>query len=272
MRKLLICLIMIFAFSTLVSAAPSEQASDYSRLTVVEKMRMPVEVEQKSVNEPTRTGSMYSSESYDRSKVEAEAAARAARLAKIIDMTPEPVTKSQAVQNTNLPNVAVLYLNNSKSTYNDDVDKFILPRLGQALPADKYNLIDGAIYLERLNKVGIVDLSTAERADILDAFKGDNVDYIVIMEIQPFISTNKITFFTVGKDITTAIPFKIVDVVNSRYLYNGKFTEKASDSSMVGAIGNKSVAKKALNNAAIQMASVIETRLPTTKPVLTPVK
>lgn len=272
MKKLLICLIMIFAFSTLVSAAPADQTSDYSKLTVIEKMRMPVEVEQKNVKEPERIGASYMVDRYDNSKIEAEAAARAARLSKIIDMTPEPVSKSQVAQNNNLPNVAVIYLNNSKSTYNDDVDKFILPLLGQALPADKYNLIDGAIYLERLNKVGIVDLSTAERADILDAFKGDNVDYIVIMEIQPFISTNKITFFTIGKDITTSIPFKIIDVINGRYLYNGKFTEKASDSSMVGAIGNKSVAKKALNNAAIQMTSVIETRLPAGKPTLNPVK
>ena len=52
------------------------------------------------------------------------------------------------------------------------------------------------------------------------------------------------TFFTVGKDITTTVPLKIIDLVNGKYLYNGKFTEKASDSTMIGGIGNKSVAMK----------------------------
>ena len=65
--------------------------------------------------------------------------------------------------------------------------------------------------------------------------------------MQPFIARDKVTFFTVGKDITTTVPLKIIDLVNGKYLYNGKFTEKASDSTMIGGIGNKSVAMKALN-------------------------
>ena len=94
-------------------------------------------------------------------------------------------------------------------------------------------------YIEKLNKVGIVDITTAERADIVDAFEGEDVDYVVFIEVQPFIARDKVTFFTVGKDITTTVPLKIIDLVNGKYLYNGKFTEKASDSTMIGGIGNK---------------------------------
>lgn len=119
-----------------------------------------------------------------------------------------------------------------------------------------------------MNKVGIVDITTAERADIIDAFEGEDVDYVVFVEVQPFIARDKITFFTVGKDITTTVPLKIIDLVNGKYLYNGKFTEKASDSTMIGGIGNKSVAMKALKKIDEQIASVLAARLPEEKPVL----
>ena len=132
---------------------------------------------------------------------------------------------------------------------------------------DKYIYINGEPYIEKLNKVGIVDITTAERADIVDAFEGEDVDYVVFIEVQPFIARDKVTFFTVGKDITTTVPLKIIDLVNGKYLYNGKFTEKASDSTMIGGIGNKSVAMKALNKINEQITSVLTVRLSEEKPV-----
>lgn len=134
-------------------------------------------------------------------------------------------------------------------------------------PDDKYIYINGEPYIEKLNKVGIVDITTAERADIVDAFEGEDVDYVVFIEVQPFIARDKVTFFTVGKDITTTVPLKIIDLVNGKYLYNGKFTEKASDSTMIGGIGNKSVAMKALNKINEQITSVLTVRLPEEKSV-----
>ena len=85
--------------------------------------------------------------------------------------------------------------------------------------------------------------------------------------MQPFIARDKVTIFTVGKDITTTVPLKIIDLVNGKYLYNGKFTEKASDSTMIGGIGNKSVAMKALNKINEQITSVLTVRLPEENPV-----
>ena len=93
------------------------------------------------------------------------------------------------------------------------------------------------------------------------------MDYVVFIEVQPFVARDKITFFTVGKDITTTVPLKIIDLINGKYLYNGKFTEKASDSTMIGGIGNKSVAMKALNKINEQITSVLIARLPEEKPV-----
>ena len=185
-----------------------------------------------------------------------------------IRVESDPVYQAEkAKRMENMPKVAVLYVNNAETTYNDEVEGVVLGNLEKCINDDKYIYINGEPYIEKLNKVGIVDITTAERADIVDAFEGEDVDYVVFIEVQPFIARDKVTFFTVGKDITTTVPLKIIDLVNGKYLYNGKFTEKASDSTMIGGIGNKSVAMKALNKINEQITSVLTVRLPEEKSV-----
>ena len=185
-----------------------------------------------------------------------------------IRVESDPVYQAEkAKRMENMPKVAVLYVNNAETTYNDEVAGVVLGNLEKCINDDKYIYINGEPYIEKLNKVGIVDITTAERADIVDAFEGEDVDYVVFIEVQPFIARDKVTFFTVGKDITTTVPLKIIDLVNGKYLYNGKFTEKASDSTMIGGIGNKSVAMKALNKINEQITSVLTVRLPEEKSV-----
>ena len=177
----------------------------------------------------------------------------------------EKVPSGSAVDRSKLPKVAVMYVNNAKTTYDDVVDREILKYLDTAIPANTYELVDGAPYMEKLAKIGFVDISSAERTDIVDAFAGDGVDYCIYLEVQPFVARDKVTFFTIGKDMTTSVPFKMIDLVNGKYLYVGKFAEKASDSTMVGGIGNKSVAIKALDAVGQKIASIIDVRLPKTK-------
>ncbi len=164
-----------------------------------------------------------------------------------------------------MPKVAVMYINNSQTTYNDEIDQLLLSNLTKSINTETYQYIDGTPYIERLSKIGIVDITTAERADIIDAFEGEDIDYAVFLQIDPFIRKDKMTFFTVGKEMTAIVPFKIIDVKNNRYLYNGKFTEIAKDSSMLGDIGNKSVAIKAVEKVNDKVASVIDVRLPKEK-------
>lgn len=165
------------------------------------------------------------------------------------------------------PTVAVMYINNGKTKYDDAVDQSILANLAKCISPDKYTYVDGKPYIEKLNKMGIVDISTAERSDIVDALEGENIDYVVYAEVQPFVRKEKRSFFSYGLKITTQIPFKIIDVVNNKYLYNGKFVESADDSTMFGGLGNKGIALKAVDHANQQMASVLTARLPETKPV-----
>ena len=160
------------------------------------------------------------------------------------------------------PKVVILYVNHAKSTYDDAVDKEIFKYLNAALPEREYELVDGEPFIEKLNNMGYMDLSMVERADYTDAFAGENIDYCIYLEVQPFVARDKVTFFTVGKDITTAVLFRMVNLGTGRYIYNGKYTEKASDSTMIGGIGNKSVALKAIDSVGEKMLAEIKERLP----------
>ncbi len=157
--------------------------------------------------------------------------------------------------------VALMFVNNARTTYDAELNSMIADNFDKVLKP-KYAVMTGTKYVELLNKAGIVDISTAERADIVNVVQGEDVDYILYAELQPFVRKEKITFFTYGLEMTAVIPIKIIDVKKNVYLYNGKFTELAKDSSAIGGIGNKSVAIKALGNTLDKMNAVIAARLP----------
>ena len=83
----------------------------------------------------------------------------------------------------------------------------------------------------------------------------------MLVQIEPFVRKEKVTVFTLGKEMTAVVPFKIFDVESGKYLYNGKFTELAKDSSVIGDVGNKSVALKALDSVNAKISGVIASRL-----------
>ncbi|MBP2650527.1 MAG: hypothetical protein H6Q74_1352 [Firmicutes bacterium] len=181
-------------------------------------------------------------------------------LANIFDPEPDQPAKPEDPR----PIVALLFVNNAKTTYDNDLTDKIMTNFDNLLKS-KYIVVPGTKYVELLSKQGIVDITTAERTDIVDAFRGENVDYVLYCELQPFVRKEKITFFTQGINMTAIIPIKIISLKSGKYLYNGKFTEFASDSTMIGSVGNKSVSLKALDKTIEQMNSIIAARLPETK-------
>ncbi len=154
------------------------------------------------------------------------------------------------------PTVAVLFVNNAKSTYDDVVSQKMLNDINGLL-AGKYNVVSGDKYIERLNQNGIADITTSERSDIADALKGEPVDYVLYVEVQPFNMNRKFALFNHGVGLTATVPVKIIDLANNRHFYNGKFTEQAADYVAFGGVGSKSVAMKALDKVIAKMNPVI---------------
>jgi hypothetical protein len=157
--------------------------------------------------------------------------------------------------------IAIMFVNNAKTTYDAELNSANGRNFDQLFAA-KYEMLPGGKYIELLNKVGIVDVAAAERADIMAVVKGEDLDYILYAELQPFLRKEKITAFTYGIEMTAIMPIKIIDVKQNGYVYNGKFTEIAKDSSAVGGIGNKSVALKALRHTLEKINAVVSERMP----------
>ena len=157
--------------------------------------------------------------------------------------------------------ITIMFVNNAKTTYDAELNSAIGRNFDQLFAA-KYEMLPGGKYIELLNKVGIVDVAAAERADVMAVVKGEDLDYILYAELQPFLRKEKVTAFTYGIEMTAIMPIKIIDVKQNVYIYNGKFTEIAKDSSAVGGIGNKSVALKALRHTLEKMNAVVAERMP----------
>ncbi len=160
------------------------------------------------------------------------------------------------------PNVAVMYVNHAETKYDAEIDAYMLEELHKMVPATNYNYVDGAGLVYKLKQIGIEDISTAERADIIDALEGEKVDYVLYCEIQPFVRKEKVHMFNYGIEMTTQVPVKIIDAKNNKYLYNGKIVAKGSDSAVVGGLGNKGSAMKALKKVTSEMKGIVVARLP----------
>ena len=92
--------------------------------------------------------------------------------------------------------------------------------------------------------------------------EGEKVDYVLYCEIQPFVRKEKVHLLNYGIEMTTQAPIKIIDVKNNKYLYNGKIVAKGSDSAVVGGLGNKGSAMKALKKVTSEMKGIVVARLP----------
>ncbi len=161
--------------------------------------------------------------------------------------------------------VAVVFINNARTTYDDELNAKINAWFGTKVDGI-YKVVAGEPFKTKMEKLGLATISESEKADLLTVFEGEDIDYAVLAELQPFIRKQRLTFFIYGKDMTATMYLKILDLRNGKYLYNGKFIVRARDSTEAGLIGNKSVAFKALDSVFIEMGEVISFRLPLNPP------
>ncbi len=162
------------------------------------------------------------------------------------------------------PVVATIYINNAKATYDDAIIAKLTERFNAKLLM--YEIRKGDKYVEKLHKIGVTDITTAERTDILQAFEGENVDYVVYAEVQPPILKQWESFFNQGYAATVTIPVKIVDVKGGKYIYNGKFTEQADNSAVFGNVGTKAAVMKAMDKIFVKTDEVLVSRMPMPAP------
>ena len=181
----------------------------------------------------------------------------------------EDAGKAIQEQNSKLPRVAFLYVNNAKTDYDAEIDAKILEHM-KKVAAGRWTLVAGDAYKDKLASMGIQSVTMAERADILAVAKDSDADALLVVEIEPFTVRDVMTFFTVGKKVTASIPVKAIDRHTGLYLYNGKFVEMGQDNTMIGAIGNKSVSMKALDQFFAKFDAVVPEKFANVKRLDTP--
>jgi len=157
--------------------------------------------------------------------------------------------------------ISIIFINSARTTYDDELTNKINVWFDGKVNGI-YNVIPSNHPLAKLKELGFEDIGMAEKKDLLDAFSDIHTDYIIFAQLQPFIRKERITLFTYGKDMTANMVLKILDVSNAKYLYNGKFIIKGSDTTTDWFIGNKSVALKAIDSVLVEMGEIISFKLP----------
>lgn len=135
-------------------------------------------------------------------------------------------------QETRKPAVAVLFVNMAKTKYDDDLAKKLVEHINLKL-ISSYNVVSGKRYVEKLSKMGIADITMATQAEITDAFKNQNVDFVVFAEIDPVLITREGSFFGGGNKAIVTVSVKIVDVANNKFLYNSRFIEEGDNKGFI---------------------------------------
>jgi hypothetical protein len=117
----------------------------------------------------------------------------------------------------------LFYYNHADTQYNSDIDKKIIHNLEDKFPA--LGIIDGDQFADRFNKIGISNVLFAEKQDFINAVKYQNIDYIMVVELRPFIIKNKTKLLSTDQKVSGSFLFKFFDVKHEQYLYSGIIDE-----------------------------------------------
>ena len=146
-----------------------------------------------------------------------------------------------------LTRVGVIYKNDAKTTYDDEIDVKMINSIVKAISPYDHVLVDSTALLNDLQSMGINDITMAERNDIIDVLAKDNLDYAVIVQVDPFVRKERMSMFRYTLEMTSSIPVKIIDVQNNKYIFNGKYTEFSKHGTAVGGVSNKATVMKVLD-------------------------
>lgn len=164
------------------------------------------------------------------------------------------------------PKVAVVFVNNAKTTYDQELGDRLMGAVTAKL--SRYEVAaSGAAAVERLTKAGVADMNMVEKADMVAAFK--DADFVVWLELQPVALQKWGAVFSEGVTAVVSVPLKVVDVKNNRYSYHNKFSEQADNRAVltnlvvpVSMVGTKAAALAALDKVSAKLAEALSASLP----------
>ncbi len=138
--------------------------------------------------------------------------------------------------------IAVIYVNNAKLSYDNEVDSLFTANLTEKLGAN-YTLLSGQPYLDKMQQAGINNVADANTNDITTLFKSDAADYLVYAEVKTLALQTQ-----PNSPATLSVPLKIIDLKNKKELYNKTLTETVANTAPDKTSDAKSLTLASLND------------------------
>lgn len=114
--------------------------------------------------------------------------------------------------------VALIVVNDPESDVRQkEQDNLWMNPISQNL-SERYNVSVDQKYYEKFKAAGYPSVTDAERSDIIDILKDDNLDYAILIDF--FHS------YTTDFETTYYMQMKIVDIKTNKNIYTGKFTRR----------------------------------------------
>ena len=169
----------------------------------------------------------------------------------------ETYAKTWGTAQSDMTRVGLLYVNKALTTYDDEIDYRMLSDIVLCVNPKDHKLVDCSSRFADMQQMGINDLSLAERSDLIGVMSKDNLDYAVLIQVNPFIRKERMAMFRYTIEMTSDIIVKVIDMNNNKYLYNGKLSEMAKHGTAVAGVSNKSAVMKVLDIVCPKIQDII---------------
>ncbi len=154
--------------------------------------------------------------------------------------------------------VLTVYNNNSGTTYNEELDKIVHAELQKRLEG-LYIELDGEPFKALFKKTNVEETADPE---IINKVREAGADYFIYLELFPFQESENYNLVYHRKSMTATVLIRIVDMNEKKTLHQERFSLKGKDSTDAWFIGDKSVAKKALQSTMFKAGEIISVKLP----------
>lgn len=154
--------------------------------------------------------------------------------------------------------VLTVYINNSGTTYNKELDKIVNEELKKRLEG-LYVELDNEEYIEAFKNKSIIQ---SEKREVIPLVDGSGARYFIYMELLPFVEKSDYNFVYHNKAMTSSVFIWIIDLKTNQDILRNTFSLKEKDSTGDWFIGDKSVALKSLRSMMFKIGEHISAKLP----------